>query len=424
MKLFFENIKSPHIRVFSLLLCFLVIQIIISFFFLRQISFQHIKDKLNSLVHSIDQDIKFRNSKWDISLYNSDPTTPHPSGSSGFSTPLYIITSEGFVIERNRPISGVLDSSDYKHLMLFQKPQTFTTVTNERWRVLSKPIIRNGKTYGVIMVSYYNPQDDSLTRIDQTLQENLTFIDNKVELQNNSLNIQKVDIRNVHYDVAFEIVTTFNKVLLNNGRIPTFIDVSYIDKEIHNKQTRIVKDNVSNEEFYIHSKVLKDPQNNPFGIIILAESINSINNMLKDYILFSVIFSGIIIIPFTFFVSNYVLKEKNEAIENYKKTLSASVLPKQLCFNAKGKCIQVENERVDIPFPSNQYFLCENLFSKPHKVWTQEELMNKLAEKGEEHSRKLYDASLALNKKFPFKLIDYKDKTYKINSDLLPYITK
>lgn len=417
-----KNLFRIHKSIALYIFIFLAVQLIISYVFLRGIFLLEIKEELTTLSGRIQRDIQFKNGKWDVTLYNSDPITPHPSGSSGFTDPLYIITTDGFVIERNRPINGILDSSDFKHLMIFQKVQTFTTITNEKWRILSKPVIRNGKTYGVIMVAHYTPEENSLDTIDKTLQENLEIIDKKISLKNNTINAQDVDVRNVHYDVAFEIVNSFNKVVLNNGRMPSFIDVSYVEKEIKSNHTRIVKDTTTNEEFYIFTSVLSDKQNNPLGIITLGKSINPLKTLLRDYILLSIFFGGLLLLPLSIASTYFINAEKKNAIDEYEKSLIQKSLPAMLHFSPKEEHLQVNDMLIEIPYHSNQHYLCEKLFSNPQKLWTQEELMEGLGKSEEEHSRKLYDASLALNKKVQFKLIDYRDKTYRINPVLLPII--
>ena len=149
-------------KVFLFFIFLSLLQIGITYIFVRQSSLNQIYDSFMSLSQRIQHDIKYDQGKWDTKLYNADPFTPYPHGSSGFSQPLYIITSEGFVIERNRPISGLLDSSDFKHLLSFSRPQSISTVTNENWRVLSSPIRNKARTIGVVLVAFYNPSTSQL----------------------------------------------------------------------------------------------------------------------------------------------------------------------------------------------------------------------------------------------------------------------
>jgi hypothetical protein len=69
--------------------------------------------------------------------------TPHP-WNRGFPDPIYIISLDGFVIERNALIH-LLDSGSLQFVSQFNSPQTVSGSTFEQRRVLSKHIIKNNK---------------------------------------------------------------------------------------------------------------------------------------------------------------------------------------------------------------------------------------------------------------------------------------
>jgi hypothetical protein len=91
------------------------------------------QDNLQLSVKRIKEDVLFENGKWNMYKYNADPNLPD-------TYPLYILATDGFVIDRWKPVKGYLDVSDFKHLLMFNSPQTITTPTNQSWRIFSKPI--------------------------------------------------------------------------------------------------------------------------------------------------------------------------------------------------------------------------------------------------------------------------------------------
>src|SRR5438105_565827 len=125
MKLFTRDKKSIKIvKVFLSLAFLFVLQISLGHFLIKSFSIDDTKKSLDVLTARIQNDLKYKNKSWDTRMYAADPYTPHPTGSSGFTTPLYILATDGFVIERNQPINGYLDSSDFKHILSFKSPQT------------------------------------------------------------------------------------------------------------------------------------------------------------------------------------------------------------------------------------------------------------------------------------------------------------
>lgn len=400
------------------------LQIILSYVFVYKTSLNQIELEMQTLALRIVKDLKYDGKIWDTTLYNSDPYTPYPNGSSGFSNPLYIITKEGFIIERSSPIKGFLDTSDFKHLTQFQKPETIHTVTNEWWRILSKTIEKDGSTLGVIVVSYYNPRDIETTLIDRKMQENILFILSQLQFKDNKINTSKLDIRNIHYEFSFEVVDVYNNVLINNGRVPTFIDTSYFAKEVENGGKRIITDNKTHEQYLIINHIIKGNKSVPVGLIVVGESVRSLYIILQNYVLFALLISVFFIVPLLVYVM-HVLRTDVVGILTEKITIAETRKIVSIFFDKKESYIAINNEKYTIPYTSNQYYVCEAIFSAPIKKWEYDELLERLGDNNEEISgRKVYDAALAINKKCSYKIIEYKNKVFTMNQILLPTLIK
>lgn len=411
-------------KLYIFVLFLFLLQIILSYTFVYKTSLNKIESELQILTSRIVKDLKYDGNTWDTSLYNSDPYTPYPNGSSGFSYPLYIITKEGFIIERSSPIHGFLDTSDFKHLMQFQKPETIHTITNEWWRILSKPIEKDGSTLGVIVVSYYNPRDVETTQVDRKMQENILFILSQLQLKDNKINTTKLDIRNIHYEFSFEVVDIYNNVLINNGRVPTFIDTSYFAKEVENVGKRIITDSKTQEQHLIVNRIIRGKKSEPAGLIVIGESVRSPYMILQNYVLFALLISAFFIVPLLVYVIRVLRKDVvgvlTEKIANINIRKIVSIY-----FDKKQSHIVINNERYAIPYASNQYYVCEAIFSAPMKKWEYDELLEKLGDNNEEiNGRKVYDAVLAVNRKCSYKIIEYKNKIFTLNPTLLLVLIK
>ncbi len=422
-----RTLSRTKIKVFFNIIIFVVIiftvQLAVGYFLFRESSFNQVEQSLSRLNSRIQQDLVYENGKWNTQLYLADPQTPHPNGSSGFQTPLYILTTDGFVIERNLPINGLLDLSDFKHLLQFTNIRYISGTTNEIWRVLSKPLIYDGETKGVIIVSEYNPSTRDTEEIDQRLRDTIDLIASKVTYKNGSLNISGVDIRNIHYEVSFEIVDQYNKVLLNNGRTPSFIDPSYVHEELPQKNS-IIRDKITNQPFYVKSQALLDKSGKPKGVIVAAKPLDDLYNTLTKYVLLSTIFEIIIVLPVSFLLY-FLLKSRVPLImHDYLTEQKQKNEPHHISFNKEGSYIEIDNKKTIIPYATNQYYLCEAIFSDASKRWNQDELIERFGERVEKNNwRKIYDAYLTVNKKVSLKLIDYQDKIYRINPELVSKIS-
>lgn len=412
-------------KLYLFVLFIFLLQIILSYVFVYKASLTQIETRLRVLSERIQKDLQFNGNTWDTSRYNSDPLTPYPNGSSGFLNPLYIITKEGFIIERSSPIHGLLDASDFKHLIQFQTPQTIDTITNEKWRVLSKPIESNGTTLGVVVVSYYNPSEGGTSLIDRKMRENIGFITSQLYVKNNKISTNKLDIRNIHYEFSFEVVDIYNNVLINNGRVPTFIDTSYFAQEVEAHPHRLVYDTKTGAQYVVVSSVIKNNKSEAQGLIVAGEPVQSLFLLLQNYVLFAIILSSICIIPLLVYVA-HIFRIDIVSLLADKLARNDITQIRNISFNKKGSYLEINGRKYEIPYASNQYYICEAVFSAPQKKWEHDELLEKLGDHIDEdmNSRKVYDAVLAINKKSGYKIIEYKNKVFMVNPILHNTLSK
>lgn len=416
--------KLIFTKCIGLFLTALLLELIASFLFLKYFAFQSVEKELIDFTNRVTQELTYKNGKWDTSLYSSDPETPHPNGSSGFSSTLYIISTDGFIIERNNPIEGLLDSSDFKHVMSFQKPQTITNITNEHWRVLSKPILNKGKIVGVVMVSLYNPERFIQESADEKLLTNIDYIEKNISFDDDEISTKKIDIRNIDFDVSFEIVNTFNKVLLNNGRMPTYIDKSYVYNELKNpNKIREFRNAVDKKNYLIVSRTLFDNENNPIGIVLTGKSVDMIRDILTSASPYILIFTILIFLLVMFFISRLNRNSIKQVLEYYEEAQKKKSLPQKIFFNKQDSILKIDDKEISIPYDSNQYYLLKTIFTNTKKRFEVDELLEAFGHDiSPENWRKVYDAMNLVNKKvesyIPVKLIELRDKTYQLNPQL------
>lgn len=416
---------QTFVSIFTLLTVAIVTFTIIGSLLIKNIFFNDQNRKLDTLLDRIAKDFYFEKGIWKVDRYLSDPLTPHPNGSSGFTKPLYIFTADGFVIERANPIAGFMDVSDYNKLRLLSSPQFIHSETGEEWRIETRELINKGESVGLILVAAYNP--DEISNItDTNLKSNLDMLSSKIIYrEDGSIDVSAIDIRNIRFNVSFEIINNFNKVLLNNGRTPSFIDVSYIDTLL-NKKSFTINDSNTNEPFLVMVKKVNDENGNFKGVVASAQSLQETTDILNIYLKWTLILEGVFLIPLAL-ISNWLFMYlTDKRIENSKLELEykKKVLPKQIEFDKKNSQIIVEGVVFKIPYASNQFYLCDAIFSVPKKRWENDELLGRMGDNNTTATRKIYDAYLALNKRFDFDLVNYQNKTYMLNPDLIDFLNK
>ncbi len=420
-------LRHPHNRtirwylVLTLIVLF-VLQLFASYFMIEKASRIEIGNSLTEFIAQVKGDVIYRNGTWDLSKYNSDPAMPYPNTPNPF--PLYIITKEGYVIERSRPIKGLLDASDFKHLSAFADTHDLTSPTNEKWRVLAVPITRDGMTVGVAGAAYYNPSPRITSEVDTKLQSTLEYIVSHIRFNKTGVVTKEVDIRNIPYDVSFEVVDTYNHVLLNNGRMPSFIDPSYFSDELQHLGNRTVKDQSTGEEFLMHTAVITDGRQQPVSIVVAAKSIGSLNTVMKDFLYYMIIIDLAFIALFGLILAKIIDRTLHLWAEHGGEQRTED-RPGLISFDAGRSEIQIDSKTVDIPLASNQFYMTKALFSTPGKRWPQEDLTSQFpTDTSSFNARTLYDTMLAINKKTGIKLVIYKDKLYSINPEYTPSIAQ
>ncbi len=403
-------------KIFISLFISFVLIVVLLLFLIRSYLLQNEKQSLQNLSLRVRHDLQYVDNKWDTSKYNADPSTPHPQGSSGFTSSLYIITNDGYVIERSHPIGGILDSADFKHLITFQTPQTLQILANEQWRVLSRPIINEtGAVLGVSMVAYFNPPPQLLTTIDEKLERNLSYITSSIVAKSEDIDVGTIDVRNVDYDVTFEIVNKYNRVLLNTGRVPTYIDPSYVQEELIKSEGAFEAiDTTAKTNYLLYREKLIDTNNRPIGIIVSGKSTDYITTLINHLLIPALLINLVVSLLMTIFFYRLVFAQhKSGEIED--KTIGVE----SISFDSKNSVLHINDANIAIPYATNQYELCKAVFSAPTKRWELDELLELFGDAENLNNwRKVYDATLALNKRAGTKIVVYKDKTFRLNPDL------
>ncbi len=408
-------------KILSLLFAIFILQAVFNYAFIYESEFKQITNELTTLNNRIQNDIKYDKGSWNVNAYAADPLTPNPTGASGFSTNLYVITRDGLVIERNNPIYGLLDASDYKKLLSYQIPQTITTSTKEQWRVFAQPIISEGKTTGVVFVSYRDPGNINFSEVDEELIDTSKKIVSQITFKGDQIDVGNVDKRQLQYNISFEVVDAYNKVVLNNGRTPTSIDPSYFVDELNKKTTRQVIDEHAHIPYLVTHQLITDTTGNVVGIIVSGKSTAAAQLLLKDYLFFTTVTSAFLVLLILFSLFYSFRKELSHLIELHAHHHPTT--PKSIHFNAKKGELKIDNQLFVFPLETNQYYLCVAVFSSPSKPKSEKDLLKLFGEKASKANwRKVYDASLSINKKVRLKLISYQDRSYKINSEFQKYI--
>lgn len=401
----------------SLLLLLLSAYILVEVAILYLLLISQAKSNLEKITNRIREDVVLRNGAWDVSLYNSDNEVSNEN-------PLYIITSEGFIIERSRPIHGLLDLSRYSLIIPYTTPTTVDIVTSEKWRVLSSPVLAEDKPVGVIMVSSYKPDEKNLPEIDKQLQDVISIIQSNIAAKGDFIDLSNLNVRKIPYNINFQIVSRFNKVLIqsnnNNSvnRIPTYIDRSYIEIQLKGNPEKQVEDSLNHKKYLTLTTPIFDEKKLTAGIIIAGTPIDGIYSSLATFAYINFLIS-IFLITISIPVANLYIKKIRK---NNKNKVKEKTVPKIIMFMKKACKLDIDGQIIDIPYASYQYYFCNTLFLKPQKKWENDELLEVFGEDfGVEKWRKVYDTMIALNRKTSHlvdKLFIVKDKRYFLNPEL------
>lgn len=281
--------KQFVVWLFTILISFTLLSAV----FIGLYSFEINRQDLIKIIHRMHEDITFKDNKWNLFYLNSDPLLP--GGESH-----YIISSEGYVIDRWRPISGYLDTSNLEFILKFQTPQTFTTPTQEQWRMLSMPIKNNNEIIGGILVSKFIAEEDNLPVIDKRLEKDMNFVLQKLQIHDETIDVSTLDFRDTQYDISIKVVDKYNNIITktNNSnsidRIPNYIDSSYVSKELRSTNVKLIFDENSKEPYLV---IISPFQNNTdiVGMIIVGRSVADVFKLLGLYFLSSLLFISILL---------------------------------------------------------------------------------------------------------------------------------
>ncbi len=360
----------------------------------------------------IIEDLEYNNGKWDV--------TPYVNERERFSNDIvYIFNQDGFVIERNNTIKGFLDYSDYRFNSSFKKPQTIVSATGERWRLLSKTIEKNSIIKGAVLVGYRQPETGNQLNNDLLLEQSLEKIMQSVTVEDNEIKIINLEQRNISSKINYQITNKNNQSLLLEGRVPTFIDSSYVSKYLEQRYEFIN----TPPDFYFLKTFPLETEERIFGLLIIGKN-------LSDNALLIVSFGLIVLSASTrlaillknFFLQNKKLdKSKKKQKENNNDDQNKD---KHFSFDAENSRLYYGNEFLEIPYDSNQYYVCKALFSQKDRRWEYDQLIEVVIGKSEslevkKHWRKIYDAVRIINQKaeekFAKEPIIFESKTFKVN---------
>ncbi len=421
--------------------CFLV-YLITNLLYLRFVSYSDVQKILKDQNNKIVSDLVYREGKWNTTGYNNDYKIP-------FNNPLYIITTDGFVIDRESPITGFLDTSDFTYSSSFQQPQTVTTPANEIWRMFSKVITsKSGVPIGNILVGYYQPDLKAFEDVDNQLTNGAVIIASQIKINGDTLDTSSVDVREVSVFLSFEIVDRFNHALKSVGGIPAHIDRSYLPT-ILKTQYQTVTNARTGEQFLVYFTPFVESKN-PVGVIVSGYPLQQVNKDLQNQLVFSV-GSGAVVIVILIILLGFLLQRNiasllKKAGEAAQKVLYVSHRAGAFGFDQDTGLIYLGDKKMEVPVKTKQYYICKVLFSKPNKNWENDEIIDRLSSTGilegstaetadmygskleEKDMRKkakmISDAIRLVNEKakqvFGYEVVLLQGKTYRINPNIQP----
>lgn len=397
--------------------------LIVNFLFIRWASYGSIKNNLKQINTRIIKDLIYRNGKWDTSFYVNDDNISQEN-------PLYIITTDGFIIDREKPINGFLDTANFQYSSSFTTPSTIITPAGEQWRMYSKAISQNGTQSGSIVVGYYQPELSALTDIDNQLQKSADIILGRIKIMGGTLDVGNIDTRNINIKISYEIVDKYNRTFSSVGGLPSFIDKSYLPDVLRSEYSTVI-DKKTNTAYLIFTMPFIDSSQNIVAVIVNGYSLAQINNYLHNQLVFSM-GSGLVVIILMLVLLSYLLRSElikiiKQISENLAKTFPFSQKDSTLRFDKDNSVIYFTEQAIKIPYNSIQYGVCKVLFSNLKKRWENDEIVEKVfPEVGFEETgkywRKVYDAIGAINEKsqqvFGFDIVLFEAKTCRINPNM------
>lgn len=401
-----------------------LIQFILGFTIIFRVSAKQTNDFLGRIIEIAQHTIKFENGKWDTSSYDVNPEIPG-------SYRLYVLNADGYVVDRWRPINGLLDTSDFRQLSSHLQPNTQKSITNHNWRVLSIPVFNsNNKNVGVVAVGKLLSSSDNIGEVDKNLNRVGKSVSKRIQTTADGMNVDSALSELVPYDLSFQVVDQYNKIHLKSDssnsidRLPNYIESSYLTDYLKKPRAFRIQDKKTGELFRVISSPLWNQSGEVMGTIIVGKSIQSIKQLLHFYIIGQILIGlPLTIFAFLLFIrwqKQYSIPKKSTNHLLSQKTISSISFIKSECV------IAINDHHIPLTYATNQYYLCVALFSAPKKKWELDEIQEKIGD--ETTWRKTYDAMNSINKKtdnyLQSKLVVTNNKTFQINPQLADRITK
>ncbi len=403
-----------------------LIYLIANYLYLQQLAQNDVKNILRKNVGLISADLVYKDNHLDVTAYENDLTP--------YDNPLYIFTTDGFAIDRERIIKGFLDFSDIKYSSSFSTPQTITTPVNDKWRVLSHDIKNGNAILGTILVGYPQPDDSALKDIDSIMADNAASLSSVIKVVGDKVDTSNVKFKNIDSKLSIEVIDKFNHTLVTLGGPPAYIDRSYLTNVISEKFQNI-DDSKSKEHYLIYSKpIIDEKTKQAVAVVVSGYSLTQINKDLHNQLVFSTT-SGSIIVVLLLLATGFLLrKEIIEITKRINETIvkAIPILPKRsdIIFDKDKSIIYLKTIELKVPYASLQYEICKVLFSKINKRWEYDEILEKMGEDDldvKDSWRKIYDAVRLLNEKskvvLGFDVILFESKTYRVNPHIPPQST-
>ena len=95
--------KNFSRKLVAILGTFFLVQYILAGFLLYQITLKETSGQITTIAERVKEDLSYKNGKWDTNRYNADPDLPG-------TYPLYVFATDGYVIDRWKPLHGFLDT--------------------------------------------------------------------------------------------------------------------------------------------------------------------------------------------------------------------------------------------------------------------------------------------------------------------------
>lgn len=389
---------------------------------LYQKAYTYTENNLKQLSQALDKDFEIKDGKLNSIAYYQDTSLP-------YDNTIYIITKDGFVIERSKHFTGLLDAADSSYALSFQQPQTIDGRGNEKWRMISKKIIRNNNDEGVILVAYNEPNLAILKDIDNTLIEDMNKVDSMIAIREGQLDISNINSRKIKYSTYYQVIDKYNHLLIDEGAPPSYIDKSYIADYIGKEKVFSKKDILTGETYLFYLQPLLKNE----GFILVGKSIQDFQTVITTQRQFIIITSFlllfiilILIIALRKELTTLVSRRVNETI----KIISTPtyINPKRITLDIQNGILSFDDKEIQIEYGSRQSEFCFTLMSTPTKRWEQDEIVDKLMLHDDVHDRTFYDLRTKINRKvFPIigkDFISYNRGRYFINSELASLILK